>query len=171
MIPVLRARLADHDVVYSAHFARYGSIAATLAASPGTTVELAVLYLGPAELERIHETETLNYEFGALGGARLIMRDAAPSPALLDVYVSRHGGVGEDGVPFALAEVAAEGRRFPALGQEGVLELARDHVAPGEALDSFLATAIDDRAARKRFSAALRARAVPLPRPDFDAAD
>ena len=57
VIPVLRARLADHDVVYSAHFATYGSIAATLAVSPGTTVDLAVLYLEPAALERIHETE------------------------------------------------------------------------------------------------------------------
>ena len=34
-IPVVRARLADFDVVYSAHVARYGSIPATLRPCPG----------------------------------------------------------------------------------------------------------------------------------------
>ncbi len=169
-IPVLRARLADHDVVYSAHFARYGSIAATLAVSPGTTVDLSVLYLGAAELECVHETELLNYQFGALGDARLTMRDTTVPPPPPGVYLSRHGGVAHDGGPLALAEVTAEGRRFPAMGQEGVLELARDQLAPGQALDSFLTTAIEDRDSRERFSAALRALAVPLPHADFDAA-
>ena len=168
VIPVLRARLADHDVVYSAHFARYGSIAATLAVSPGTTVEVAVLYLGPAELARIHDTELGVYDFGTLGEARLTMQDPTPPPAPLGVYLSRHGGVEHEGGPLALAEVAAEGRRFPALAQEQVLDLARDRLAPDQALDSFLATVIDDPAARERFTGALRACAVPLPHPGFD---
>ena len=167
-IPVLRARLADHDVVYSAHFARYGSIAATLAVSPGTTVDLAVLYLDPAELARIHETELGAYDFGILGDVRLTMPEGTPAPAPLWVYLSRNGGVAHAGVPLALAEVAAEGRRFPALAQERVLEMARDRMAPGQALDSFLATVIEDRAARERFTDTLRAHAVPLPHPGFD---
>ena len=166
-IPVLRARLADHDVVYSAHFARYGSIAATLAVSPGTTVDLAVLYLDPAELERIHESESGAYDFGTLGGARLGMAEGTPAPAPPWVYLSRNGGLAHGGGPVALAEVAAEGRRFPALAQERVLELARGRLAPGQALDSFLATLIEDGAARERFTATLRAHAVPLPHPGF----
>ena len=116
VIPVLRARLADHDVVYSAHFARYGSIAATLAVSPGTTVDVAVLYLGPAELARIHDTELGVYDFGTLDDARLTMRDTALPPAPLEVYLSRHGGVARNGGPLALAEIAAEGRGFSASG-------------------------------------------------------
>ena len=167
-IPVLRARLADYDVVYSAHFARYGSIAATLAVSPGTTVDLSVLYLDPAELECIHETELFNYHFGALSDARLSVRDATVPPPLPAVYLSRHGGVAQDGGPLALAEVATEARRFPALGQEGVLEFARDRLAPGQALDNFLAAAIEDRASRERFTEALHRDAVPLPHPEFD---
>ena len=167
-IPVLRARLADHDVVYSAHFARYGSIAATLAVSPGTTVDLAVLYLGPAELERIHETELGAYDFGTLGDARLSMPAGMPAPAPLWVYLSRRGGVAHEGRPLALAEVAAEGRRFPALAQQRVLEMARDRLAPGQALDCMLATVIEDRATRERFTETLRAHAVPLPHPGFD---
>ena len=168
VIPVLRARLADHDVVYSAHFARYGSIAATLAVSPGTTVDVAVLYLGPAELARIHDTELGVYDFGTLDDARLAMWDAALPPAPLEVYLSRHGGVAHNGAPLALAEIAAQGRRFSALSQEQVLDLARDRLAPDQALDSFLATVIDDNAARERFTGALRACAVPLPHPRFD---
>ncbi len=167
-IPVLRARLTDCDVVYSAHFARYGSIAATLAVSPGTTVDVAVLYLGAAELERIHGTELGNYHFGRLGEVRLMMSDGAPPPPRLAAYLSRHGGVGRGGGPLALAEVAATGRRFPALRQEEVLEFARSRLAPEQSLDAFLATAVDDRAARARFTEALRARAVPLPHQGFD---
>ena len=167
-IPVLRAPLADHDVVYSAHFARYGSIGATLAVSPGTTVDVAVLTLGAAELGCIHETELGVYDFGTLRDARLTLRDVTPPPMRAEVYLSRHGGVARDGGPIALAEVAAERRRLPALSQTQVLEMARDRLAPGQPLDSFLATVIDDRTARERFTEALRARAVPLPHPGFD---
>ena len=39
------ARLADHDVVYGAHFTAYGALPAVLARSPGTAVEVSVTWL------------------------------------------------------------------------------------------------------------------------------
>src|SRR3546814_2354513 len=41
-IPVTRTWLGDHDVVYSAHVTRYGSLSATLPRAPGTRVQVYV---------------------------------------------------------------------------------------------------------------------------------
>ena len=56
-IPVTRAWLSDHDVVYSAHMTRYGSISATLHEAPGTRVQVYVTRLTEAQLPRMLETE------------------------------------------------------------------------------------------------------------------
>ena len=50
VVPVERAWLANHDVVYSAHMAGYGSIPATLRYVPGTCVALAVTWLDDAQI-------------------------------------------------------------------------------------------------------------------------
>ena len=49
-IPVQRGRLADHDVVYSAHFSSYGSLPAALRQVDGTAVSVAVNWLDDAQL-------------------------------------------------------------------------------------------------------------------------
>ena len=49
-IPVTRARLRDHDVVYSAHVTQYGSMAANLQYLPGVEVEIFVTWLTPPQL-------------------------------------------------------------------------------------------------------------------------
>ena len=64
--------------------------------------------------------------------------------------------------------VRAEAEIAQALAQQRVLEMARDRLAPGQALDCMLATVIEDRATRERFTETLRAHAVPLPHPGFD---
>src|SRR3546814_20831446 len=56
-IPVTRTWLGDHDVVYSAHVTRYGSLSATLHRAPGTRVQVYVTWLTEAQLPRMHETE------------------------------------------------------------------------------------------------------------------
>ncbi|MFQ5765155.1 MAG: hypothetical protein ACE5GT_09510, partial [Rhodospirillales bacterium] len=72
-IPVIRARLADFDIVYSSHVAAYGSIPAMLRHSPGTRVTLFVNWLTPAQETLMHATETAtaNYDFGKLDGIEL----------------------------------------------------------------------------------------------------
>src|SRR5690606_19462991 len=56
-IVVLRAGLRDHDVVFAAMVASYGSVPATLLEAPGTTCHVHVTFLDPAQLEHMHETE------------------------------------------------------------------------------------------------------------------
>ena len=62
----------------------------------------------------------------------------------------------------ALAEVAAEGRRWPALTQEEILGRARDRLAPQHSLDEFVGAAIAQTGTRAARTKALAAQAQPF---------
>ena len=161
-LPVTRARLADFDSVYSAHFSSYGAIPATLQHAPGTTALLSVTWLTAPQLDRMHETEvaTGNYAFGELSGIKL--ETAGRVLGRVFAYVSRRGCLTDAGAPVALAEVAAEERCWPALAQEEMLERARHRLAPGHGLDHFLGAAISETATRAALTKALAAEARPF---------
>ncbi|NNG04264.1 MAG: hypothetical protein HKM95_09215 [Inquilinus sp.] len=137
-IPVTLAWLADHDVVHSAHFARYGAVPAMLFPAAGVRVEVAVMWLTPPQLTRMHETEgAANYAFGLQSG--LDLRDEAGGRLeTAGVYVGRHGALARDTAPLPLAAVAAEGRRDRAGAQVDALTAARDRLAPEAPLDRFI---------------------------------
>lgn len=121
VVPVERARLAGFDVVYAAHLSRYAAIAATLAASPGTTVEVSITWLAPELMARMHATEGLGkaYDYARLDGITLSTLGGR-SFRRIDFYLCRAGALTLDGAPRAVATIAAEGRRFAALDQYGV---------------------------------------------------
>src|SRR3546814_11083724 len=56
-IPVTRTWPGDHDVVYSAHVPRYGSLSATLHRAPGTRVQVYVTWLTHTQPPPMPETE------------------------------------------------------------------------------------------------------------------
>ena len=155
-IPVVRARLKDFDIVYSAHVASYGSIPATLGHCPGTTVSLFVNWLTPEQEERMHETEvsTGNYHFGKLDG---IVLDLDPGPALTSafVYTSRRGAFLRDGVPIALRAIHAENRRWPALHQKEIQRHAREKFSPDQPLDAFILAAVENASVRRERTEAM----------------
>jgi len=168
VIPVIKAEFSGFDVVYSAHFSRHGSIPSTLVASPGTRAVVALTYLTPPELERMHEFEiaygtprTANYLFGVLSGVDVAPRGLAALERV-QVYISRHGPLAHQGAPLALAAVAAAGRRHPALAPVALLEYVQPMLAPGEAIESFLLRLIDDDAYRQSRNARLAAAALPF---------
>ena len=169
IIPVLRGGLVDFDVVYAAHFTGYGSIPATLEASPGTTVEIAVIFLTDAQLARMHETEGLgaNYVYGRLGG---IFLDVDGIDPLLEafVYLTLHGSAMLAEKPVALSAVNAHHRHFMAQPMPAMLALARDHLAPGHGLDDFILETIDDESLRRERTTTLRQGASRPHFPDFD---
>ncbi len=142
-IPVQRARLADHDVVYAAHFAAYGSIPAALRHVPGTTVEVAVTWLTEAQLDVMHPTEWDNYHYARLTGLSLALQDGGTLDTAY-AYLSFRGHVARDDLPIALAEIAAENRQLPALRQIEALALMRDRLAPGTVLADFVHAHIAD---------------------------
>ena len=137
-IPVTLARLAGHDVVYSAHFARYGAVPAMLFPSARVTVEVSVIWLTEPQLHRMHQTEgASNYRF--------IMRDGIDLRGEDDVridraglYVGLHGALANGRHPMPLAEVSAKGREAAPVSQIAAQTAARDRLAPEAALDEFI---------------------------------
>lgn len=122
-IPVLRTTLRDFDVVYSAHRSPYGAIPATLARSPGTEVRAFVAYLTGEQLDLVSATEP-NYDLARFDRPSCTLERGA-APAELNVYLSKHGALSIDGHEVALAEIEAEGRRFPEMTQPQVQERVR----------------------------------------------
>jgi hypothetical protein len=162
-IPVVRARLHDFDIVYSAHVSAYGSIPATLWPCPGTTVTLFINWLDRPQETRMHETEVPsgNYHFGSFAGIRVRAEQGGELSAAF-AYISRRGALLKGGRPVALSAVAAENRRWPALGQDQVQGHVRDRLEPGRPLDAFVRAAIDDADERRARIAALARDAAPF---------
>lgn len=167
-IPVIRARLAGFDVVYSAHVASYGSIPAMLVPSPGTVVTLFVNWLTRQEETRMHETElpSGNYNFGRLDGIDLRL-DRGRTLTSAFVYSSRRGALVRDGHPIALGEIMAEGRRWPALSQEEVQGHVRDRTDPDRNIDDFIGDAIADKDVRRARIEAMMTDSLPFDYPGF----
>ena len=157
VIPVMRAWLADYDVVYAAHFTGYGAIPSTLEASPGTTAQIAVTWLTADQLALMHTTEiaAVNYVYGRLGGLNLEC-DGLPRLDAAYVYLTLHGCAMLTGAPMALAAVGAHRRRFEAASMPAMLALARDRLAPDMGLDDFIMETIADSDLRRARTDALR---------------
>ncbi len=159
--PILVAKtvLKDFDVVYSAHFTSYGALPATLVPSEGTRLSTFVLWLLPVQLEALHATELGNYDFGRLRGLMTLV-DGGGVMKELFLYRSRAGALTRNGEAVALAEVPAEGRKLTALGQEAMLEAARQELAPTQALDDFIVEIARNESARDIYRKQLGATAL-----------
>jgi hypothetical protein len=160
-IPVTHVWLHDHDVVHAAHFAHYASVTSALHHVPGCRVLVALTWLTPEQLARMHETEGA-YSFRRLDGVR-VDAGSGPLPAdtAIHLYHHDHGLLARDGAPVGLAAVPAVNRPHPTLDQEAVQALARDRVAPGSDLDAFVLENQAAPARRRTREARLRETAVP----------
>lgn len=156
-VPVLAAELGDFDVVYSAHISAYGAVPATVQHSPGTEVSVFVAHLTVEQLRRVSETEP-NYELRSIPGAGLRCGETG-APGELGVYLSRHGCLAVGGGEVALASIEAAGRRFEAMSEPHVLEWVRRELAAEWTLEEFVATAVNDPDASRRWTERLRASA------------
>jgi hypothetical protein len=119
---VLSGRLHDFDVGVAAQPALYGSLPATLFASPGTAVGAALLWVTPAQFTQLAWSE-LNYRLGRLRARFEVAETAAHFDQVL-VFVSRFGTFAPDGEPVALAAIPAAGRTAPELSEKQLLDRA-----------------------------------------------
>jgi len=165
VIPILSAELANYDVVYSSHFTHYGSIPATIASSPGTTLKTSVAYLTPRQLSVLHGTELGysktnpgNYTYRYLNAA--ITMSNGETLDGIPAYTSRHGAFGLKGLPIALNEIIAINRQFSACDQVKILEQAQIMLEPRQKLDSFLLNLINDSSIRSKYNGRLRSSAL-----------
>lgn len=158
-LPLVRAELADLDVVYSAHISPYGAVPATLQRSPGATVPVFVAYPTPEQLRLLSATEP-NYELRRLRGLDLRPELGAP-PLDPHAYLSRHGCLALAGSEVALAAVDASGRQLPAMGEIEVLDHVRHLLAPELDLERFVESSLDPGLAAAR-TAVLHGNARPF---------
>lgn len=155
VIPVMKGRLKDFDVVWTPVFVRYGSMPATVTPSKGTTVEVWVTWLDEKAVEVLDETERSNlaerplYVQTTLEGAEY--QFDGPDPKGMTLYVSCFGALMIDGQPLAVASIPAEGRTFPVASSSQALEAIIPHINwEGDVLDLLYenVTSPESRAAR-----------------------
>ncbi len=158
-LPVIRMQLKNFDSVYSAHYAHYGAIPATLTPSPGTIVSLALNWLSDHQLARMHETEKDNYHYCKLDNIELTPEFGMPLDCAF-AYISSSGFWAPANDPIPLAAIDASNRRWESLNQEGALSLARDHLAKeetqGDSLETFIAAHIENDQTRQHRAQALQ---------------
>jgi hypothetical protein len=157
-LPVLRASLADFDVVYSAHISPEGAVPSTLQRSPGTVAPVYVAYPTEEQEQVLNATEAA-YELAQL--ELEVETEEGAAISLADAFVSRHGCLSLDGGEVALAAIASAGRRFPSMGEVEVLERVRHVLAPELELDRFVESSLDPGLAAAR-AAVLHGNAIPL---------
>jgi hypothetical protein len=167
LVPVTIARLADHDVVYSAHMASYGSIPATLAPSPGSLVTVSLTWLTPAQLHHMHKTEAVgvNYDYAVAKALPIESITGRPSVPI-GCYLSRRGAAAFDGAPLALTDIHATNRRFRSLNQSEILARVHASVGRPKAFAKWLNGLIEDRHACQGLTetlAALYSQPINLP--------
>ena len=171
LIPVLRATLAQFDVVFAPHFARYGSIPATLEPSPGTRVEVFITYVTASQLETMDASEVAavqsHYARGLLRGIGLDL-EADGRLDQAEVYAAKRGALRLDGAARAFATIGARARRLRAHTQEEMLDLVRRSLAPEEELDDFLDGTIGDERRRAHWNELLRTQAANRALPGFE---
>jgi hypothetical protein len=124
---VLAGRLHGYDIGFSAHFAFYGSLPATIIPSPGTGVRAALLWVTAAQLEALTWTE-FSYAVAMLPGESFTADLQVAGPDDLFAFVSRNGNLRIDGEDVAMAAVPATDRFAPAIEQSDALSLAADMV-------------------------------------------
>jgi hypothetical protein len=159
VLPLVRGRLRDFDVVYSSHIAVYGSVPATLQRSPGTAVETFVALLGERQLALVEGWE-INATYTTLDvtlDLDLGIGHGADRPRRVGAFLSRHGCLTADGAEIALAEVPASGRRFRSMTQPEAIEHARSIAAPELSLDDFVVGNVRDYERARQFTKRLPA--------------
>lgn len=153
---VIPARLCEFDVVYSAHISPYGAIPATLQRSPGTEVQVHVIYMTDAQIGVISATEP-NYEPRLLEDIELRLEDGE-GLGEVSAYISRHGCLLVDDSEVALAAVLASGRTLTAMSEPEAMEQVRSSLCPQVELDAFVLANVTDPALSQARSAQLPRR-------------
>ena len=171
--PVLRATLADFDLVYMARFEPHGAMPAMLAPSPGTVATVFVAFLSPDQRDWLTDI-ALGFEddhgpfftFGELQEIALDIEGLGGRDRVF-TYRSAVPAMGHDGAICAYSELPAKNRRLPDFAHPRVLEAVRERQAPDLTFDDFLVALVKDDALRARCTTALRANAVPVELPSY----
>lgn len=144
-IPVLRGQLHNGCSVYSAHFASYGSIAATTAKMEGAVSESYCTLLPKSLLNAMHATEalTLNYGFYRLSGMEFVGESGFRCSQAY-AYLSLWGCLVAEQQMIRLSAFGYSGPAMTALDERGVVSLMQKKLGIRTPMESFILRLIED---------------------------
>ena len=165
IIPVIQYSVANLLPVYSAKFASYGSITATLQYVPHSEMEIFVTFLTQQQLQRMHQTEALGdeYDFARIDNTTIRQSKSQPplqSPAY--AYLSRKGVFTLEQQQFTLSPAHNNITGYAFKTQEEMLLTARDLLKAEQPLELFLLQTITDDTFRRQNNELLRAYSLPF---------
>ena len=143
VIPVFKATLEGYDVVYANSFASYGSIPATITASPGTTVSVWITLLDKSQLATMDKTEGRNIRYWMAQLLGEVRFDDYDKLIKAFAYVHAEGVLNLEGAggPTRLATIPAQHPRFTGLDQYQILQkisrLLNTDMKPEQLVDTF----------------------------------
>ena len=155
--PILsvKATLSDFDIVRSAHFTAYGTLAATVFPSKGTKVEVFLQFFDEQSLQQLHRSEALgrNYEFKRLQATLLIGSEDIGSVLH---YRSLHGCFLQNSSPIAFSELPAQHRILQEQSQPELLAAAHARLAAGTDCKAWLMRIASDKEYRRAMTARIK---------------
>jgi len=170
-IPVTAIWLENHDVVYSAHVARYGSVAAELIHCPGTDVQVFITWLTDAQLKRMHETELPggSYSYGHInsGWRSADGLNLPVGPLGLAVYRSSIGALNYEGQPVALSALPAKNRSLLCWSQEQALSYVHKTFGQDDDIDAAILHSIQSENYRNTIVNGLRKQSLDVFHPFY----
>ena len=166
LIPVVKHQVSDMLPVFSAKFASYGSITATLQYAPGSQSQMFVTYLSKPQLIRMHATEAIGdeYHFTRIDSVKIVNESGTPMKGPVYAYLSIKEVFQVDSLQFTLREFetnAPEGH-FEPKSQETVLKIAWNLLESGQKFDDFIYENISDKNTRRRRNHQLRGYSAPF---------
>lgn len=161
LIPVIKYQISDLVPVFSAKFASYGSITATLQYAPETQSKMFVTYLTEPQLTRMHETEAIGdeYHFARMDKITICHEGGNPLTESIYAYLSIKGVFQVENLQFTLSgsETSAPAERFVTRSQEQMLRLALKLLESNKNLDVFIYENIFNKSIRRRRNDLLQA--------------
>jgi len=162
LLPVTPARLHDCDITHAAILGYYAAVPCTAFPSPGTIVDLNVVWLDDYQLAQMHRTEGINvaYDFVVM---ETVEHQFTVRPGPVFGYAARAGVLDcGDGEPAGLSAIPSHGRKFKTLTQAEANAKLRElaMVDDDRSMIQFISEMQADKSARDAIIERLRPHAI-----------
>ena len=171
LLPVTPARLHDCDITHAAILGYYAAVPCTAFPSPGTIVDLNVVWLDDYQLAQMHRTEGINvaYDFVVM---ETVEHQFTVRPGPVFGYAARAGVLDcGDGEPAGLSAIPSHGRKFKTLTQAEANAKLRElaMVDDDRSMIQFVTEMQADKSARDEITERLRPHSIQPDNPPWQA--
>lgn len=139
VMPVIRGSIGGFDAVYARGLAAYGYVPATLAESPGTSVEAWANVLTQKQMDVMDCSEERDSYYRMVELPTEFSMENGQKIDTVYAYVHVDGPLIVEEEPIALAEISASGRTFEAVNQVDAMDFVRSMIIEScESVDEFI---------------------------------